>query len=246
METSRIAFRKNQKGANRVTRNLFKFSRLSLLVVALVFFSFQLGSCSNEGKGKRDDESAYKSASTPSSNSESPAPAQTSTTSDPATAAAAPAPTPAPFAAAASHAKGANGPITSMAGISVGVREDSLRDATALFFFDPNGHFGDKTQYNSKVPDADGLYYVLHCRGGRCFAIEAKTNSSLEREASLLTLRRFLSADGEPFIEHDDEDLAARDTDSPVEFFYFKGNRRGELIFDSSGERVVQVNAWKD
>src|SRR5690606_9225428 len=99
---------------------------------------FQLGSCSKEGKGKRDDESAYKSASIPLSNSESLAPAQTSTTSDPAMAAAAPEPMPGPSVAAVSHAEGANGPISSMAGISVRVREDSMRDATSLFFFDSN------------------------------------------------------------------------------------------------------------
>lgn len=130
--------------------------------------------------------------------------------------------------------------------LQIGESEASLKKSRAAFAFAPNGHFGDKLQYNAREADEFGGAYAVHCRGGKSFGIEVKyPETGVPVADAKLVLARLLASAGGELVSSNREDLAASDVKEPYEFFYYKNNVRAEFAYASnSRDKVREISIW--
>ena len=130
--------------------------------------------------------------------------------------------------------------------LRLGVTESTLRSSGEAFAFAPNGHFGDKVQYNARFPDQFGGAYAVHCRAGKSYGIEVKYPEAGINVVDARTILQSLikSAAGEQ-CGHNDDDLKKGDTKDACEFYYYTKKVRAELVYaHNSQDRVRQVSVW--
>lgn len=130
--------------------------------------------------------------------------------------------------------------------VQLGVSEAQLKASTDSFAFAANGHFGDKVQYNSRVADANGGAYAIHCRKGKSFGIEVKYPSSgILASAAKSTLQRLIPTSAGTLVTRNDDDLKRGDCKSAAEFLYYSNRVRAELLYaENSHTRVREINVW--
>lgn len=140
-----------------------------------------------------------------------------------------------------------NEPPVDVRSVHPGTSELALRRSTGAFAFDPNGHFGDKVQYDSKMPDEYGGAYAIHCHSGHCYGIEVKYARSIPASNALSVLQRLTGSVSGKQTAHDDLDVRNHDRPQAVEYFYYQNKMRAELIYDShQTARVCQLNIWTE
>lgn len=130
--------------------------------------------------------------------------------------------------------------------LQIGESEATLKKSREAFAFAPNGHFGDKVQYNAREADEFGGAYAVHCRGGKSFGIEVKyPEAGVPAADAKLVLTRLLSSAGGELVSNNREDLACSDVKEPYEFFYYKNNVRAEFVYAAnSREKVREISIW--
>lgn len=130
--------------------------------------------------------------------------------------------------------------------VKVGIETNKVRLSWKTFSYNESGHFGTKTQYESRRGDSEGGSYSLHCRDGKVFAVEVIYPAGVERERSLALIRRVLQQDVSKPVEHDDEELRIKNCARPSEYFYFGNGKLGAQIdyADGSKRRIARVYCW--
>lgn len=142
---------------------------------------------------------------------------------------------------------GNTAPLVDVMSVHLGASEKSLRKSKDSFAFDPNGHFGDKVQYDSRLPDEFGGAYAVHCRSGHCFGIEVKYPHSIAAATAHKVLNRLIQTVAGKQTGHDNDDLRHGDADRPSEYFYFANKVRAELIYNAgTQDQVDELNAWTE
>lgn len=138
------------------------------------------------------------------------------------------------------------GRIVDVKSLQIGESEASLRKSRAAFAFAPNGHFGDKLQYNAREADEFGGAYAVHCRGGKSFGIEVKyPETGVPVADAKIVLTRLLASAGGELVSSNREDLATSDVKEPYEFFYYKNNVRAEFVYaPNSRDKVREISIW--
>lgn len=138
------------------------------------------------------------------------------------------------------------GRIVDVRSVQIGESESSLKKSSSAFAFAPNGHFGDKVQYNGKEADEFGGSYAIHCRARKAFGIEVKyPDAGVSVSDAKLVLRRLLPESAGSMVASDAEDLGSTDVKVRCEFIYYKNKVRAELTYcPDSKDKVRELSLW--
>jgi hypothetical protein len=133
--------------------------------------------------------------------------------------------------------------LSEISAVRLGMAMGVLDQSSNLFFRDPHGCFADKAQYNG-LNDSGGVF-VVHCRKDRCVGVEVKYPTGASRFAAMQMMLTCAGRTSADIVEHDDEDLRAKDSSESVEYFYLKNDVHGELCYAPDTDKLVrQVNVW--
>ncbi len=130
--------------------------------------------------------------------------------------------------------------------VRVGMATNNVRLSWKTFAYNEEGHFGQKTQFESRQRDPEGGTYSLHCRDGKIYGVEIIYPSGLDKDKSLAAIQRILQKPVAKAIEHDDEELHMQGCNKPSEYFYFDDGGLGAQIdyAGSKDKRVVRIYCW--
>ena len=129
-------------------------------------------------------------------------------------------------------------------GVHPGTSESAIGAAKRMYRYNPRGTFGDKVQYESLAPDANGGIYLLQCRKEKCCAIEVLfVNGGVSRDKAVEMVNHLLPAGaGTRMTEHDDWELNDSRIAKPLEFFYYDSGARAELIYADATKSAGKHN----
>lgn len=142
---------------------------------------------------------------------------------------------------------GASARPVKLADLSIEVTEEALNAPQSDFFFNAHGHFGDKTQFNSRLADEAKAGYTVHCVKHSAIGIEVNyPPEGIVKSKAEKVLKGLLGASKPALIEADGDDLIDPSCPQACEYFYFENGLRGEFFYvPGSKSRIVQINLWR-
>jgi hypothetical protein len=131
-------------------------------------------------------------------------------------------------------------------GVSIGMPTSAPRLSWKTFSYNDQGHFGAKTQFESKNTDAFGGTYSLHCRDGKVYAVEINYPAGLEKDKTEAIISRVTGHDPSKSEEHDAKELTMKGCEKPSEYYYFdKGKIGVQLDYGGTDKnRVSRIYCW--
>lgn len=135
--------------------------------------------------------------------------------------------------------------LDSVLGVCLGISE-ALLQRSPIFSYTEAGHFGDKTQYDTKAPDEFGNIYTAHCRRGICYGIEVKSSRPLSLVAASAICRQLVQSVTGKVISVDIDDFKYKDAGVNCIYVYFT-DCHAEIIFQKDlPVDVAQIRVWLD
>jgi hypothetical protein len=132
-----------------------------------------------------------------------------------------------------------------IAAVRIGMPVSKVRFSYKTFRYNEQGHFDNKTQYESCSADPLGGGYSLHCRDGKVYAVEVNYPKGADRARALEMVSNIVGQSLEKSEEHDDKELSLENCDEPSEYFYFDGGKIGvQLDFHGNRNQVTRVYCW--
>ncbi len=130
--------------------------------------------------------------------------------------------------------------------VVLGTHTSAVRMSWKTFRYNEKGHFGGKTQYESKSADSSGGNYTLHCRDGKVYAAEVFWGAGVARDQALATLERLLQTKLSMQSSHDDLELKLNTCSKPSEYYYFNSGKSGAQLDyrDKSADFVGHLYCW--
>lgn len=130
--------------------------------------------------------------------------------------------------------------------VVLGTPTNSVRMSWKTFRYNDKGHYGGKTQYESKASDSAGGNYTLHCRNGKVYAAEVFWGAGVAREQAIATLERLLKTKLSAQSSHDDVELKLKTCAKPSEYYYFDSGKSGAQLDyrDGASGSVSHLYCW--
>jgi len=131
-------------------------------------------------------------------------------------------------------------------GVIIGMPSSAPRLSWKTFSYNEQGHFGAKTQFESRSTDALGGTYSLHCRDGKVYAVEINYPGGVDRNRTLPIISKITGYDPAKSEEHDVKELSMKGCEKPSEYFYFNKGKIGvqlDFVGDKKS-RVARIYCW--
>jgi len=130
--------------------------------------------------------------------------------------------------------------------VVLGTPTSAVRMSWKTFRYNEKGHFGGKTQYESKSSDSAGGNYTLHCRNGKVYAAEVFWGAGVARDQAIATLERLLQTKLGTQSSHDDVELNLNTCTNPSEYYYFNSGKSGAQLDyrDKNSDSVGHLYCW--
>ena len=160
------------------------------------------------------------------------------------------------LASTALYGCGGNGQISgataqgtvNLEGLKVGVPESVIKEAVLTFVLDeqPAAKTQGKAQYISRSKDSKGGQYMVQCRDGKCFRLEALYDKPLTREQGAEIMKQMLPPDAPPQSKVVDKLNPTGAGVEPKEKYIFGEEYVGELVYTSPEAKDVRMVATVD
>jgi hypothetical protein len=131
--------------------------------------------------------------------------------------------------------------------VRIGMKTEKVRLSWKTFAYNSQGHFGNKTQFESRNADKLGGSYSLHCRDGKVYAVEVNYPAAADKSKVLEIVGGITGVPTQKCDEHDDKELLIKNCKNPSEYYYFNQGKIGVQLdlVNGDSKRVTRIYCWE-